>query len=238
MTEPSADAIPELLTVNEAAEYLRMPRPTIYYLAKRGQIPAVRIGGRWRIRRSVLDREVLRKDSDSSLPTVLVVDDDVAIQGLFNQFLRKANMGRHVVGTGEQALAAVKVRKVDVVFLDLNLPDMPGAQVYAQLRMFRPDLPIVIITGYPDSGLWSQIFARGPVTVLQKPLEFEHLNRTLKQLGYPGARLAAPGESEANAATVAGAGADAGSAWETRDPWRSQRAYRQDAIVTSAISVQ
>ena len=91
-----AEIAPELMTVKETAEYLRIPLPTVYYLVQRGQLPAVQIGGRWRIKRSLLDRDVLRKDEESGQPTVLVVDDDTALQALFKQFLKKAGFGRLV----------------------------------------------------------------------------------------------------------------------------------------------
>ena len=76
---------PELMTVKETAEYLRIPLPTVYYLVQRGQLPAIQIGGRWRIKRSLLDTEVLKKE-EGGQPTVLVVDDDPALQTLFKQF--------------------------------------------------------------------------------------------------------------------------------------------------------
>ena len=62
------------MTVKETAEYLRIPLPTVYYLVQRGQLPAIQIGGRWRIKKEALDRDVLREDGDTQ-PTVLVVDD-------------------------------------------------------------------------------------------------------------------------------------------------------------------
>ena len=80
---------PELMTVKETSEYLRIPLPTVYYLVQRGQLPAVQIGGRWRIKRSLLDRDVLRKEDEAGQPTVMVVDDDPALQALFKQFLKK-----------------------------------------------------------------------------------------------------------------------------------------------------
>src|SRR5215207_1610789 len=85
----TAAAMHNLMTVKETAEYLRIPLPTVYYLVQRGQLPAVQIGGRWRIKRSLLDRDVLRKGEESGQPTVLVVDDDPALQALFKQFLKK-----------------------------------------------------------------------------------------------------------------------------------------------------
>jgi len=49
-----------LLTVKETADYLRLPLSSLYYLVQRGQIPAIQIGGRWRIKKSSLDGHVLR----------------------------------------------------------------------------------------------------------------------------------------------------------------------------------
>ena len=60
-TTPAAQ--PELMTVKEVAEYLRIPVPTIYYLVQRGILPgAIQIGGRWRIKRSVINRDVLKNE--------------------------------------------------------------------------------------------------------------------------------------------------------------------------------
>ena len=49
------------LTVKETAEYLRIPLPTVYYLVQRGRIPAIQIGGRWRIKKSAAQSTVPRK---------------------------------------------------------------------------------------------------------------------------------------------------------------------------------
>lgn len=186
----ATEELPELMTVKETAEYLRIPLPTVYYLVQRGQLPAIQIGGRWRIKRSLLDRDVLRNEG-AGQPTVLVVDDDPALQQLFKQFLKKAGFGRIVVGTGQEALQFADKQAFDLVFLDLKLPDMPGDEVYKALKAGHPDVPIVIITGYPDSEVLSRILAHGSVTVIQKPLEFEQLNRTVRQLGHKGAAVEA-----------------------------------------------
>lgn len=186
-----AESSPELMTVKETAEYLRIPLPTVYYLVQRGQLPAVQIGGRWRIKRSLLDRDVLRKDEGTGQPTVLVVDDDPALQALFKQFLKKANLARLVVGSGAEAIGLAKKQKFDFVFLDLKLPDIPGDEVYVQLKEMHPDLPIVVITGYPDSEILSKILSTGPVTVIKKPIEFDQLNKAVRQLGHKGMEVVA-----------------------------------------------
>ena len=184
-----AEDAPELMTVKETAEYLRIPLPTVYYLVQRGQLPAIQIGGRWRIKRSLLDRDVL-KEEQGGQPTVLVVDDDPQLQQLFKQFLKKAGFSRIVVGTGAEALSYAEKQNFDLVFLDLKLPDISGDELYVKMKEMHPEMPIVIITGYPDSDILSKILAIGPVTVIQKPIEFEQLNKTVKVLGHKGAEVA------------------------------------------------
>jgi excisionase family DNA binding protein len=85
-----------LLTVKETAKYLRIPLPTVYYLVQRGQLPAIQIGGRWRIKKDSLDKDILKEDR-SGQPTVLVVDDDASLQNLFKVFLKKIGFSRVVV---------------------------------------------------------------------------------------------------------------------------------------------
>jgi excisionase family DNA binding protein len=180
-----------LLTVKETAKYLRIPLPTVYYLVQRGQLPAIQIGGRWRIKKSSLDKDILKEEKPGQ-PTVLVVDDDENLQSLFKVFLRKIGFSRVVVGTVNEALAAIEKQKFDLIFLDLKLPDGPADDVYDAAKEQQPDCPIIIITGYPDSAMLDRILARGPITVLKKPLKVEQLRDTVRILGHKEAvRLAA-----------------------------------------------
>ncbi len=172
-----------LLTVKETAEYLRIPIPTVYYLAQRGQIPAIQIGGRWRIKKSSLDRDILREDRQGQ-STVLVVDDDPSIQDLFKTFLQKLGFSRVVVGTAREAIVSLRKQKFDLMFLDLQLPDAPGDQVYKTAKSIDPELNVIVVTGYPDSEMLDRILQISPVTVLKKPLKIAQLNQTVKILGH------------------------------------------------------
>jgi excisionase family DNA binding protein len=176
-------AMHNLLTVKETAKYLRIPLPTVYYLVQRGQLPAIQIGGRWRIKKSSLDKDIL-KEEKSGQPTVLVVDDDESLQNLFRIFLKKIGFSRVVVGSVKEALATLEKQKFDLVFLDLKLPDGPADDVYDAAKKSQPQCPIVIITGYPDSDMLDRILAKGPITVLKKPLKVEQLKETVRILGH------------------------------------------------------
>jgi excisionase family DNA binding protein len=172
-----------LLTVKETAKYLRIPLPTVYYLVQRGQLPAIQIGGRWRIKKDSLDKDVLKEDR-AGQPTVLVVDDDVSLQNLFKVFLKKIGFSRVVVGTVKEAIGALEKQRFDLLFLDLKLPDGPADDVYETAKEIDPALPVVVITGYPDSEILDRILARGPVTVLKKPLKIEQLKQVVRVLGH------------------------------------------------------
>jgi excisionase family DNA binding protein len=183
--------VPDLLTVTETAKYLCIPLPTVYHLVQRGQLPAIQIGGRWRIKKSSLDKDILKEDR-AGQPTVLVVDYDESLQNLFKLFLRKIGFSRVVVGTAKDAIAALEKQKFDLIFLDLKLPDGPADDVYDMAKAEQPDCPIIIITGYPDSDLLDRILAKGPITVLKKPLKLEQLKATVRILGHKDAvKLAA-----------------------------------------------
>ena len=171
-----------LLTVKETAEYLRIPLPTVYYLVQRGQIPAIQIGGRWRVKKSSLDRDILREEKQDQ-PTVLVVDDDLGIQELFKTLLKKYGFSRVVVGTAKEAISSLRSQKFDLMFLDLQLPDASGDQVYKTAKQIDPGLNVIVITGYPDSEMLNRILQISPVTVLKKPLKIEQLTQTMKILG-------------------------------------------------------
>ena len=143
------------------------------------------------IKKASLDKDILKEDK-SGQPTVLVVDDDESLQSLFKIFLKKIGFSRVVVGTVKEALLALSKQHFDLLFLDLKLPDGPADDVYDAAKAADPELPIVIITGYPDSEMLDRILMKGPITVLKKPLQIEQLHHTVRILGHKDiAKLAA-----------------------------------------------
>jgi len=172
----------DLLTVKETSEYLRIPLPTVYYLVQRGQLPAIQIGGRWRIKKNSLDRDILQKNRPAT-PHILVVDDDPAIQDLFQKLLSRLGLESTIVDTAAAALTQLEKSKFDLMFLDLQLPDVTGDEVFGHAREFTPDLPVIIVTGYPDSDMLDRILRKGPVTVLKKPLNLDQVAQSLKLHG-------------------------------------------------------
>lgn len=181
-----------LLTVKETADYLRIPVPTVYYLVQRGQLPAIQIGGRWRIKKDRLDEEVLKLNEAAggknglSEAKILIVDDQQEILDLLQMALTSKGYRPDSALSGHAAMDALRRTTYDLMFLDLHLPDISGEDLFEKASDLQPDLHVVIMTGFSTVQSLEKILACGPVTVLQKPFKIEQLLRVTKLiLGQP-----------------------------------------------------
>ena len=158
----------ELMTLQEVAAYLRVTKKTIYRLLKRGKVPATRVGHQWRFDKALIDAW-LHQRSATAMSSVLVVDDEETIRLLFKETLGERGHSVIAAGTGLEGLALVKQQDFDLVFVDLKMPEMDGAELFRQIKTIKPALPVVIITGYPDGDIMARALAYGPFRVMEKP---------------------------------------------------------------------
>ncbi|GAG71241.1 unnamed protein product [marine sediment metagenome] len=158
----------ELMTVEELAAYLRVTKKTIYRLLRQGKIPATKVGRQWRFEKARID-EWLHRNSVGTKADILVIDDEEMIRLLFKETLEE--LGHRVIAaeTGSEGLELVKQRDFDLVFLDLKMPGMDGAELFHQLKTIKPKIPVTIITGYPNSDMMARALAQGPFGVMNKP---------------------------------------------------------------------
>ncbi len=158
----------ELMTLREVSAYLRVTEKTIYRLLRRGKIPASKVGQQWRFDKVSID-EWLSRSSVGAKASILVVDDEKIIRSLFKETLEE--MGHRVITaeTGSEGVELVKKQDFDMVFIDLKMPGMDGAELFRQIKTIKPKLPVTIITGYPDSALMERALAQGPFGVMKKP---------------------------------------------------------------------
>jgi len=158
----------ELMTVQEVADYLRVTEKTIYRLLKRGNIPATKVGHQWRFEKNSID-EWLHQNSVGAGATILVVDDEEVIRQLFKETLEELGHTVILAESGSEGLEQVKQRDFALVFLDLKMPGMDGAELFRQIKTIKPRLPVTIITGYPNSEMMARALAQGPFGVMNKP---------------------------------------------------------------------
>jgi len=158
----------ELMTVEEVASYLRLTKRSIYRMLKRGKFPAIKVGNRWRFEKNSID-EWLHQKSVGTRAEILVVDDEKAVRSLIKKTLEELGHRVTVAGAASEGLELVKQADFDLIFLDLKMPGVDGAELFRQIRIIKPKLPVTIITGYPDSEMMTQALAQGPLGVMSKP---------------------------------------------------------------------
>ena len=158
----------QIMTLAEVADYLRVTERTIYRLLWQGSIPAMKVGRQWRFDKDSIS-EWLEQGSRVAEATILVVDDEETIRLLLKDTLEDLGHRVVVAGTGTQGLRCVRQDDFNLVFLDLKMPGMDGAEFFRQIKTLRPRLPVIIITGYPDSGMMERTLAQGPFGVMNKP---------------------------------------------------------------------
>jgi len=158
----------ELMTVEEVASYLRVTERTIYRLLKRGRIPATKVGHQWRFDKDAID-EWLHQHSVGTGATILVIDDEEMIRLLFKDTLEDLGHTVMLASDGLEGLELVKQRDFALVFLDLKMPGMDGAELFRQIKAIKPELPVTIITGHPESEMMARALAQGPFGVMNKP---------------------------------------------------------------------
>ena len=111
--------------------------------------------------------------------TVLLVDDEETIRALGSEMLRE--LGFEVI-TAEDGRQAVDIfteqKEVDLVILDLTMPHLDGEQTFRELRLIRPDVKVIMSSGYNEQEVTQKFLGKGLAGFIPKPYKLS----TLKQV--------------------------------------------------------
>ncbi len=173
----------QVLTLEEAASYLKVAKPTLYRLLEDGKIPAFKVGSQWRFTRELIDKWLW--DQLPRKKNVLVVDDEKLICLDLQKIITSQGHQVVTIQSGLDALRLIDDLSFDLVFLDLMLPDMNCLEVLKEIKKKKSDLPVVLVTGYMDSEAMNQALELGPISVLKKPFNRQQIRDILKILLAP-----------------------------------------------------
>ena len=182
----------KLMTVIEVAEYLKVNKRTIYRLLQRGAITAAQIGNQWRFDREIIDDWIRKLSASSSFgrrATILVIDDENMIIELFRETLKGRDYSLLSARNGIDGLRLLSELDIDMVFLDLKVPGMNGAEIFRRIKNKKPNLPVIIMTGYPDSDLMAQALAQGPFAIMNKPFTDNDITTAVSSFLKAGDRI-------------------------------------------------
>ncbi len=172
------------LTTEEVLEYLQVNLRTVYRLIKAGKIPAVRVGRQWRFRKRDIDAwldaqrprgerpataSADRPARASDRPRVLVVDDEASIRDLLSKTLALAEYDVDLAPDGRTALERLRMVPYDLLITDLKMPGVDGLAVIREARRMKPDIPVIIITGFSTEASAIEAVNLGVAGYLTKP---------------------------------------------------------------------
>src|SRR5918997_1670947 len=130
----------------------------------------------------------------SAVATVLLAEDDIGIAQPLSRALQREGHEVVVVGDGHTALARADQDEVDLLVLDLGLPEMDGLDVCRRLRRTRPDLPVLMLTARADEVDFVVGLDAGADDYVAKPFRLAELLARIRAL----LRRQAPGTIEVN----------------------------------------
>ncbi len=120
----------------------------------------------------------------SMQPTIriLIADDHEIVRAGFAQFITEQG-DMQVAGeaaTGDEVIAKVRGGEYDVVLLDISMPDKNGIDCLRILRQFKPELPILILSGYPEAHYAVNMLRSGASGYISKNAPPEELIRAIR----------------------------------------------------------
>lgn len=182
------EASNDVLDSFEAAWLVGAHVETLRRMARRGEIPSYKVGKDWRFRRKALEHWCETHHLRSQPALALVVDDEKSIRDTVRAFLEADGYRVNTASEGREAIGRARRDMPDVVLLDLVMPRMSGVDVLKEFHAMDPDLPVIIVTGYPDSQLMTQALRHPPVILLPKPVEKAVLLSTVKRVLHGSAK--------------------------------------------------
>jgi len=129
-----------------------------------------------------------RRKRASTLPMgserILLVDDEEDLVEVFTQTLE--NLGYHLTArtSAPQALGAFRARpdKFDLVITDQTMPKMTGLELVREIKRLRPDIPVILYTGFSEEITPDKAAEAGISALLMKPLTASEMAKTVRRV--------------------------------------------------------
>ena len=125
-----------------------------------------------------------------SAVSLLICDDsNLARKQLLRSLPSDWQLDVHQVASGRAALERIRQGDIDVVLLDLTMPDMDGYQVLSELRSDGGGCQVIVVSGDVQDEAVRRVLELGALAFIRKPADPVHLHQTLASLGFIGAEM-------------------------------------------------
>jgi CheY-like chemotaxis protein/glycine cleavage system H lipoate-binding protein len=125
-------------------------------------------------------RTLRRVEVDNPIARILAVDDEKIILDSFRKTLVLAGYSIDTVERGSEVLGLIRKNDYDFVFTDLKMPEMDGVEVTKAVKHLRPDIDVIVVTGYASIETAVETVKFGAVDYVQKPFTEDELLEFVK----------------------------------------------------------
>jgi two-component system cell cycle sensor histidine kinase/response regulator CckA len=122
------------------------------------------------------------RDPQAQGGALLLVEDEVYVRDALAKILSRSGFEVTTAADGLEAVARAREQRFDAVVLDMGLPGMSGAEVFASLQQHEPGQPTVFVTGYDPGELSMPALQQPHVRMLQKPYRRQALMTALAEV--------------------------------------------------------
>jgi two-component system cell cycle sensor histidine kinase/response regulator CckA len=115
---------------------------------------------------------------------VLVVDDEEIMRNTVARMMHKLGIEPVLVSDGREAVEVFRAQpdRFGLVLLDLTMPQMDGEQTFTELRRLRPDVRVVLMSGFNAQEAMVRFPGKGLASFLQKPFTIDSLRTVLQNV--------------------------------------------------------
>jgi len=113
--------------------------------------------------------------------TVIVADDQPGIRRLLSAALSKEKYDLLDACSGEDTIAIIKERQVDLVFLDVRMPRLDGIATLRQIVQMQEPPPVIVMTGQGNPDLSRLVKSLGAAAYLEKPFDIKLILTLVEQ---------------------------------------------------------
>jgi PAS domain S-box-containing protein len=134
--------------------------------------------------KQVIEENDIKKTITKGEETILLVDDEDAIIHVGEQFLDVLGYEVLTAHSGAEALEIYteKYGQIDLVILDMVMPEMGGGETYDRLKRVNPEVRVLLSSGYSLNGQAQKILDRGCDGFIQKPFNLEELSHKMREI--------------------------------------------------------
>ena len=113
--------------------------------------------------------------------TILILDDEPVIREVLKTVLEKAGFAAREAASAGEGIERLSREPIDLLLLDLMLPDRPGLEVLAEVRQRWPELPVVVVTAYSSVETAIAAMREGAFHYLPKPFRNDEVVHVVRQ---------------------------------------------------------